>query len=115
MLVRVAPVSDLASTVSDPRVPETSIDTELAAGIGTGPIKDIVRVKSGSSKTGRSRPVVDIVVGVGGTQHTVTASIEDRDHMDYPLLLGRDILKHYQVDVNRRADEESTPESEEEE
>jgi hypothetical protein len=25
--------------------------------------------------------------------------------MDYPLLLGRDILKHYQVDVNRRSDD----------
>ena len=24
--------------------------------------------------------------------------------MDYPLLLGRDILQHYRVDVRRRAD-----------
>ncbi|SFS08568.1 alpha-L-glutamate ligase, RimK family [Halomicrobium zhouii] len=107
--------SETVLAKSDTGATRTSIDTELAAGIGTGPIKDIVRVKSGSSKSGRSRPVVDIVVGVGGTQHTVTASIEDRDHMDYPLLLGRDILKHYQVDVTRRADEESVPESEEEE
>jgi hypothetical protein len=55
-------------------------------------------------KSGKARPVVDLVIGIGGAQHTVTASVEDRSHMDYPLLLGRDILKHYQVDVNRRAD-----------
>lgn len=44
------------------------------------------------------------MVGLGGTQHTVPASVEDRSHMDYPVLLGRDILKHYQVDVSHRAD-----------
>jgi RimK family alpha-L-glutamate ligase len=89
---------------SDTGATRTSIDARLAADIGTGPIKDIVRIKSGSVKSGRSRPVVDLVIGVGGTQHTVTASIEDRSHMDYPLLLGRDVLKHYHVDVQRRAD-----------
>ncbi|MFB6165019.1 MAG: RimK/LysX family protein, partial [Haloarculaceae archaeon] len=90
---------------SDTGATRTSIDAQLAADIGTGPIKDIVKIKSGSVKSGRSRPVVDLVVGVGGTQHTVTASVEDRGHMDYPLLLGRDILEHYHVDVTRRADE----------
>ncbi|WP_254271211.1 RimK family alpha-L-glutamate ligase [Haloarcula marina] len=100
---------------SDTGATRTSIDAELAAEIGTGPILDIVKIKSGSVKSGRSRPVVDLVVGIGGTQHTVTASVEDRSHMDYPLLLGRDILKHYQVDVNRRIDDEYDTDAEEEE
>jgi hypothetical protein len=26
--------------------------------------------------------------------------------MDYPLLLGRDVLEHYRVDVRRRSDDE---------
>jgi hypothetical protein len=26
--------------------------------------------------------------------------------MDYPILLGRDILQHYHVDVRRRAEDE---------
>jgi len=26
--------------------------------------------------------------------------------MDYPLLLGRDVLEHYRVDVRRRADDD---------
>ena len=68
-----------------------------------------MKIRSGSVKSGRSRPIVDLVVGVGGKQHTVTASIEDRGHMEYPLLLGRDILEHYHVDVRRQADESEPP------
>ncbi|SDQ48122.1 RimK family alpha-L-glutamate ligase [Natronobacterium texcoconense] len=100
---------------SDTGATRTSIDTALAADIGAGPIKSITRIRSGSSKTAKSRPVVDVVVGVGGNRHTVTASVEDRNHMDYPVLLGRDILENYQVDVSRRidADESDTPEEEE--
>ena len=93
---------------SDTGATRSSIDTALAAEIGAGPIKSMTRVKSGSSRSGKSRPVVDLVIGVGGTQHTVTASVEDRSHMEYPLLLGRDILKDYRVDVRRRADDSST-------
>ncbi|MFC4543688.1 RimK family alpha-L-glutamate ligase [Halosolutus amylolyticus] len=100
---------------SDTGATRTSIDTSLAADIGAGPIKSITRIRSGSSKTAKSRPVVDVVVGVGGNQHTVTASVEDRSHMDYPVLLGRDILGNYQVDVSRRSDTDApdTPEEEE--
>ncbi|WP_455448495.1 RimK family alpha-L-glutamate ligase [Natrinema thermotolerans] len=100
---------------SDTGATRTSIDTGLAADIGAGPIKSITRVRSGSSKQSKSRPVVDVVVGVGGNQHTVTASVEDRSHMDYPVILGRDILENYQVDVSRRIDGDvpDTPEEEE--
>ena len=100
---------------SDTGATRSSLDTGLAADIGAGPIKSKTRVKSGSSKSGRSRPVVDLVIGVGGTQHTVTASVEDRSHMEYPLLLGRDILQHYRVDVRRRADSDTRPPREGEE
>ena len=100
---------------SDTGATRTSIDTSLAAEIGAGPIKSMTRVRSGSVKSGKARPVVDLVIGVGGTQHTVTASVEDRSHMGYPLLLGRDILEHYRVDVRRRADSEDADEDELEE
>jgi len=100
---------------SDTGATRSSIDTSLAADIGAGPIKSMTRIRSGSDKSGTARPVVDIVVGIGGTQHTVTASVEDRSHMNYPLLLGRDILQHYQVDVRRRADAEEPDEPELEE
>mgnify|MGYP000194574701 CR=1 FL=1 len=89
---------------SDTGAARTSIDTKVAATIGAGPIQSMTRVKSGSQKAAKSRPVVDVVVGVGGDRHTVSASVEDRSHMDYPVLLGRDILENYQVDIRRRAD-----------
>lgn len=100
---------------SDTGATRTSIDTSLAAEIGAGPIKSMTRVKSGSLKSGKARPVVDLVIGIGGTQHTVTASVEDRSHMDYPLLLGRDILEHYRVDVRRRANADRNDSDDEEE
>ena len=102
---------------SDTGASRTSIDTRLAAKIGAGPIKSMTKVKSGSVKGGKARPVVDIVVGIGGDRHTVAASLEDRGHMEYPLLLGRDILQDYQVDVRRSIeddDDEATTDEEEE-
>ncbi|WP_176697313.1 RimK/LysX family protein [Halorubrum sp. SD626R] len=96
--------STQALAKSDTGATRTSIDTQLAAEIGAGPIKSMTRVKSGSVKGGKARPVVDLVIGIGGNQHTVTASVEDRGHMEYQLLLGRDILTDYRVDVRRRAD-----------
>ncbi|MFB6269244.1 MAG: RimK/LysX family protein, partial [Halobacterium sp.] len=98
---------------SDTGASRTSIDTRLAADIGAGPIKSMTKVRSGSVKSGKARPVVDIVVGVAGDRHTVAASLEDRGHMDYQILLGRDILQHYQVDVKRRSDADRASESEE--
>ncbi|WP_058366538.1 putative ATP-dependent zinc protease [Haloparvum sedimenti] len=104
--------STQALAKSDTGATRTSIDTKLAAEIGAGPIKSMTRVKSGSVKSGKARPVVDLVIGIGGNQHTVTASVEDRSHMDYPLLLGRDILENYRVDVRRRADADAQEEKE---
>jgi len=100
---------------SDTGASRTSIDTRLAAEIGAGPIKSMTKIRSGSVKSGKARPVVDIVVGLAGDRHTVAASLEDRGHMDYPLLLGRDILQHYQVDVRRTAGGEDPVADEEEE
>ena len=93
---------------ADSGAARTSIDLRLAADIGAGPIHTISRVKSGSSKTSKSRPVVDLVVGIGGVQRTVEANIEDRSHMTHPLLLGRDILKHYHLDVSQTVDDTDT-------
>ena len=89
---------------ADSGASRTSIDLRLAADIGAGPIHTVSRVRSGSQRETTTRPVVDLVLGIGGTQHTVEANIEDRAHMSYPLLLGRDVLKHYRLDVSRRVE-----------
>jgi len=105
--------SKTVAAKSDTGATRTSTDARFTAEIGAGPIK-AVRVKSGSVKTGKAGPILDPVVGIGGAQHTVTASVEDRSHVDYPLLLGRDILEHYLVDITRRSDDSGDePDSEE--
>jgi RimK family alpha-L-glutamate ligase len=92
---------------ADTGAARTSIDLHLAAEIGAGPIHTVSTVKTGSAKKGQSRPVVDLVVGIGGTQHTVAANIVDRSHMSHPLLVGRDVLKHYFLDISRRVEDAS--------
>tara|TARA_A100001037_G_scaffold304138_1_gene340000 strand:- start:4828 stop:6132 length:1305 start_codon:yes stop_codon:yes gene_type:complete len=84
---------------ADTGAARTSIDMKLAARIGAGPILDTTLVRTGNQKEGRARPLVDIVVGIKGTQHTITASVEDRSHMDYQIILGRDILQNYQIRI----------------
>jgi RimK family alpha-L-glutamate ligase len=98
---------------SDSGAARTSIDLRLAADIGAGPIHTISKVRSGSSKQGKSRPVVDLVLGIRGDQHTVSANIEDRAHMTHPVLLGRDILKHYRLDVSRQVEDHDEYQAEE--
>jgi RimK family alpha-L-glutamate ligase len=100
---------------SDTGAARTSIDTSLAAEIGAGPVKSLTKVRSGTARAGKSRAVVDIVVAVGGDRHTVAASLEDRSHMSYSLLLGRDILEHYRIDVRRCHDDADAEREEEEE
>jgi len=98
---------------SDSGAASTSIDLQLAADIGAGPIHTVSRVRSGSSRQSKTRPVVDLVVGIGGEQYTVAANIEDRTHMSHPLLLGRDILKNYRLDVSRRVEDHAEIDDEE--
>ncbi|MDS0296219.1 RimK family alpha-L-glutamate ligase [Halogeometricum luteum] len=98
---------------SDSGAARTSIDLRLAADIGAGPIHTVSRVRSGSSKQSKTRPVVDLVIGIGGEQYTVAANIEDRTHMTHSLLLGRDVLKNYHLDVGRRVESHAEIASEE--
>jgi len=91
---------------SDTGAQRTSIDYDVAAEIGAGPIVDTVHVKSGSRAGRQKRPTVEIDVKVGNRWRTVTASVENRSHMTYSVLLGRDVLDGYHVDVTRRAREE---------
>jgi len=81
----------------------TRIDISLAADIGAGPIHMADRTRTGHGRA----PVVDLVVGIGGEQYTVSADIEDRAQANYPVVLGRDVLRHYYVDVSRNVESAS--------
>lgn len=91
---------------SDTGARRTSIDLDVAATVGAGPVVDTTQVRSGSRTERRKRALVEIDVRVGGRWHTVTASIENRSHMRYPVLLGRDVLEAYRINVTKRRPEE---------
>jgi RimK family alpha-L-glutamate ligase len=97
---------EYATAKSDTGAQRTSIDIDLAAAIGAGPITDTTRVKSGTRNGRQKRPLVDLEVKFGDRWHSTTASIEDRSHMSYPVLLGRDVLRGYHVDIEQRVIEE---------
>ena len=99
--------SRVVTAKSDTGARRTSVDLELAAELGTGSIQETVSVRSGSSKQSTSRPIVDIVIAIDGRTHAVEANVQDRSHMSYPVLLGRDILEHYHVDVTRETTAEA--------
>jgi RimK family alpha-L-glutamate ligase len=78
----------------------TSIDTELASEIGTGNIEDVSKVRSGSNKDVTKRPVVNCTIKLKELEHNTKVSIEDRSHMNYKVIIGRDILQHYKINPN---------------
>lgn len=73
-----------------------SIDEKLAEEIGLG--KELKTVKVHSSNGSEERPVYEFSVIVDGVEHTVSASLTDRDGMKYDVILGRDVLSEYLVD-----------------
>ncbi len=100
--------TDGAETVvakSDTGAERTSVDTELAGQIGAGPLVGTTEVRSAAGDGTETRPLVDIDVRLDGSWRTVTASVTDRSHMQYPALLGRDLLVDYTLDVSRTVEE----------
>ena len=78
----------------------TSIGVDLAADIEAGPVRSTTNVRSASAESNRTRPLVDIEFAVEGGWESVTASIEDRSNMNYDMLLGRDVLDAYTIELS---------------
>jgi RimK family alpha-L-glutamate ligase len=97
--------TEQAVAKSDTGAKRTSIDTDLAGRIGAGPLVGTTQVRSGTVGGTETRPLVDIDVRLNGSWRTVTASITDRSEMTYPVLLGRDVLKAYTLDISRTVEE----------
>jgi RimK family alpha-L-glutamate ligase len=90
---------------SDTGAKRTSIDVDLAGRIGAGPLVGTTQVRSGTSSEAETRPLVDVDLCLNGRWRTVTASITDRSEMTYPVLLGRDVLEAYTLDISRTVEE----------
>jgi len=77
-----------------------SIDYELAAKAGVGPVISSVKVKSASGE-GR-RPIVRAVIEVKGKQFKTRANLEDRSDMKYKVLIGRNLIySNFIIDVEK--------------
>lgn len=90
---------------SDTGAERTSIDTKLAGRIGAGPLVDTTEVRSATRDGTETRPLVDVELYLNDGWQTVTASVTDRSKMNYPVLLGRDVLSEYTLDVSRTIEE----------
>ena len=87
-----------ATAKADTGAKRTCVDIDLAGEVGAGPVEGTTRVRQASGSA--RRPVVDVEVGIGGDWETVRASLADRSGMNYPVLLGRDVLAGRQVVVD---------------
>lgn len=98
--------TDSVVAKSDTGAKRTSIDAKLAGRLGLGPITGTTSVRSGTTGHSKTRPFVELECRVGGRWQTTTTSIADRGSMQYPMLLGRDILEDYTLDIQQRVTEE---------
>lgn len=97
--------AEQAVAKSDTGAKRTSIDTDLAGRIGVGPLVGTTQVRSGTGSETETRPLVDVNLCLNGRWRTVTASITDRSEMTYPVLLGRDVLEAYTLDISQTVEE----------
>jgi len=90
---------------ADTGAKRTSIDSDLAGRIGAGPLVGTTQVRSGTGGGTETRSLVDVDLRLNGQWRTVTASITDRSEMSHPVLLGRDVLETYTLDISRTVEE----------
>ncbi len=82
----------------------TSVDTDLAARVGLGPVTDMVKVRTASSARAELRPLVEARIQLVGKEFRLPVSIADRADMKYPVIIGMDILSegNFLIDVPNR-------------
>ena len=69
----------------------SSIDTNLVAELGLGPITRTKKVRSANGKS--LRPVIKIKVKLADREFEEDFTVTDRSHMTFPVLIGRNILE----------------------
>ena len=80
----------------------TSIDVRLAAKAKLGPIVKTTKISNPSLKGQVRRPVVESTIKVKGRDFEVLANIQDREHMTFPVIVGRNIITgNFIVDTKR--------------
>jgi hypothetical protein len=71
----------------------TTLDTDLAARAGLGPVLDRVRIRASAASTPEERDVVHAKVIIEGREFEVPVAVTDRKDMRYHMIVGMDILR----------------------
>jgi hypothetical protein len=83
----------------------TSVDVRLAAQAQLGPIVKTTKVSSASMKGQIRRPVVETKIKVKGKVFNALANIQDREHMTFPVIIGRNIISgNFIIDPKKNQD-----------
>ncbi len=70
----------------------TTVDTDIAARAGLGPVLGTVRIRQSIAKQAETRPLVSAEFEIAGLKFDVGAAIADRHEMRYHVIVGMDIL-----------------------
>lgn len=83
----------------------TTVDTDIAARVGLGPVLGTVRIRQSISKHPEIRPLVEAHLVLAGEAFDVSAAIANRQEMKYEVIVGMDILRRgkFLVDPARGA------------
>lgn len=81
----------------------TTVDTDLAARAGLGPVVRRVRVRASAADELQKRDVVRARVVIGDRTFDVPVAVTDRKDMRYHMIVGMDILRDsgFLVDPSR--------------
>ncbi|OGS64817.1 MAG: hypothetical protein A3K59_00635 [Euryarchaeota archaeon RBG_19FT_COMBO_69_17] len=71
----------------------TSLDTDLAARLGLGPVIRTVRIRAASAAEPETRPVVRAELVLAGVRFRVAVAVADRKDMRYRMIVGVDVLR----------------------
>ncbi len=84
----------------------SSIDESLARELNI-PISNDRKVFIRSASGQKYRPLVNLTLEIAGKRVVSDASIVDRSHLKYPIIVGRKDLKGFMIDPDRFAPDES--------
>jgi hypothetical protein len=71
----------------------TTLDTDLAAQAGLGPVLDRIRIRASAADEPEERDVVLAHIVIAGREFEVPVAVTDRKDMRYHSIIGMDILR----------------------
>lgn len=92
----------------------TSIDINLVKELGI-PMSDDRKVFIRSASGQKFRPLISLTFELAGKKITTDASVVDRSHLNYQIIIGRKDMKGFMIDPERAVPNESVETSENEE